>query len=316
MFVLDWVLLLFSALSAVALVGLSIPLARALGIVDNPGEIKIHSLPTPRFGGIGIVAAVVIWGLYSGSLSGWALLGLLIIAATGALDDRYNLSPKVRLGAELIAGLALGLHFWSGLGWLGLVMGIVLVPVMANAVNLIDGMNGLASGNAMISAAGLAIMLWSLELEAMLAIIVVGSLVGFLVWNYPKAKTFMGDCGSLSTGYMLAMLLMFSATHGWITFLAAGVMVSFPLYDMAAGIIRRWRRGKPIFDGDRDHTYDRLDQLYVRNPTKTVLVVWAITGILVKVGLIVSNAALLVGTALIFLLLAFLFWSAYRLGAL
>jgi UDP-GlcNAc:undecaprenyl-phosphate GlcNAc-1-phosphate transferase len=316
MFVLDWVLLLFSALSAVALVGLSIPLARALGIVDNPGEIKIHSLPTPRFGGIGIVAAVVIWGLYSGSLSGWALLGLLIIAATGALDDRYNLSPKVRLGAELIAGLALGLHFWSGLGWLGLVMGIVLVPVMANAVNLIDGMNGLASGNAMISAAGLAIMLWSLELEAMLAIIVVGSLVGFLVWNYPKAKTFMGDCGSLSTGYMLAMLLMFSATHGWITFLAAGVMVSFPLYDMVAGIIRRWRRGKPIFDGDRDHTYDRLDQLYVRNPTKTVLLVWAITGILVKVGLIVSNAALLVGTALIFLLVAFLFWSAYRLGAL
>jgi UDP-GlcNAc:undecaprenyl-phosphate GlcNAc-1-phosphate transferase len=265
---------------------------------------------------MGIVATIAIWGLYTGSLSGWALLGLLIIATTGTLDDRYNLSPKTRLAAELVAGVALGLHFWSELGWLGLAMGIVLVPVMANAVNLIDGMNGLASGNAMISAAGLAVMLWALQLEAMLAIIVVGSLVGFLVWNYPKARTFMGDCGSLSTGYMLAMLLMFSATHGWITFLAAGVMVSFPLYDMAAGIIRRWRRGKPIFDGDRDHTYDRLDQLYVRNPTRTVLVVWAVTALLVKVGLIVSNAVLLVGAPLILLVVAVLFWSAYRLGAL
>lgn len=316
MFVLDWVLLLLTLVSAVALVGLSIPLARALGIVDKPGEIKIHALPTPRFGGMGIVATIAIWGLYTGSLGGWVLLGLLIIAATGTLDDRYNLSPKTRLVAELVAGVALGLHFWSELGWLGLAMGIVLVPVMANAVNLIDGMNGLASGNAMISAAGLAIMLWALELEAMLAIIVVGSLVGFLVWNYPKAKTFMGDCGSLSTGYMLAVLLMLSATHGWITFLAAGVMVSFPLYDMAAGIIRRWRRGKPIFDGDRDHTYDRLDQLYVRDPTKTVLVVWAVTAILVKVGLIVSNAVLLVGACLVLLVVAVLFWSAYRLGAL
>lgn len=312
----DWLLLLLAIVSAVALVGLSIPLARALGIVDTPGEIKIHSLPTPRFGGVGIVAAIAIWGLYTGTLSGWALLGLLIIAATGALDDRYNLTPKTRLAAELVAGAALGLHFWSELGWLGLAICIVLVPVMANAVNLIDGMNGLASGNAMISAAGLAVMLWALQLEAMLAIIVVGSLVGFLVWNYPKAKTFMGDCGSLSTGYMLAMLLMFSATHGWITFLAAGVMVSFPLYDMAAGIIRRWRRGKPIFDGDRDHTYDRLDQLYVRNPAKTVLIVWGITAILVKVGLIVSNAVLLVGASLVLLVVALLFWSAYRLGAL
>lgn len=313
---LDWLLLLLTAVSAVALVGLSIPLARVLGIVDKPGEIKIHSLPTPRFGGIGIVVTIIFWGVHTGTLSGWALLGLLIIAATGALDDRYNLSPRMRLVAELIAGLALGLHFWSGLGWLGLVMGMVLVPVMANAVNLIDGMNGLASGNAMISAAGLAVLLWAMQLEALLAIIVVGSLLGFLVWNYPKAKTFMGDSGSLSTGYMLAMLLIFSATHGWITFLAAGIMVSFPLYDMAAGIIRRWRRGKPIFDGDRDHTYDRLDQLYVRNPTKTVLVIWAITAVLVKVGLIISNTVLLVGASLVLLVLAFLFWSAYRLGAL
>ncbi len=312
----DWLVLLLIILSAVALVGLSIPLARALGIVDTPGEIKIHSLPTPRFGGVGIVAAIAIWGLYTGTLSGWALLGLLIIATTGALDDRFNLSPKTRLAAELIAGAVLGLHFWNELGWLGLVMAMVLAPVMANAVNLIDGMNGLASGNAMISAAGMAILLWAVQLEAMLAIIVVGSLVGFLVWNYPRAKTFMGDCGSLSIGYMLALLLMFSASHGWITFLAAGVMVSFPLYDMVVGIIRRWRRGKPIFDGDRDHTYDRLDQLYIRNPSKTVLVVWGVTATLVKVGLIVSSAALLVGASLIFLVVAFLFWSAYRLGSL
>lgn len=311
-----WFLLLATVFTSVALVGLSIPLARALGIVDKPGEIKIHSLPTPRFGGIGIVVTIVIWGLYTGALSGWALLGLLIIATTGTLDDRFGLSPKTRLAAELVAGVALGIHFWGELGWLALVLGVVLVPLMANAVNLIDGMNGLASGNAMISVAGMAAILWAFELEAMLAIIVMASLVGFLVWNYPKAKTFMGDCGSLSVGYMLAVLLMLSATHGWITFLAAGIMVGFPLYDMTAGIIRRWRRGKPIFDGDRDHTYDRLDQLYVRNPTKTVLVVWVVSIVLVGVGLIVSNAILLVGALLVLLVTVFLFWWAYQLGSL
>ncbi len=312
---LKWLLPAVVASSAF-LVGLSIPLARALGIVDAPGAIKIHSQPTPRFGGVGIVAAIALWGGYTGSLYGGALWGLLLIALTGALDDRYSLSPKVRLAAELVAGVLLGLHFWSSLGWIGLALGVLLVPVMANSVNLIDGMNGLAAGSAMISAAGLAALLWTLQLEATLALVLVGSLAGFLLWNYPKAKSFMGDCGSLSIGYLLALLLMHSATQGLTAFLAAGVMVGFPIFDMLAGIIRRWRRGKPIFDGDRDHTYDRLDQLYVRAPVKTVLIIWMLTAFLVGLGLLISKVALGLGALLAILLLLFLFGWAYRLGSL
>lgn len=312
----DALILLLAALSGVVFVGLSIPLARRLGIVDKPGEIKIHKRPTPRFGGIGIVATVVVWGVIGGALSGWAMLGLLIIAATGGLDDRYSISPRVRLLAELIAGLALGLHFWGQLGVLGAVLGVVLVPVMANAVNLIDGMNGLASGNALVSAVGLGLLLSALASSPTLALILTGGLLGFLVWNYPKARTFMGDSGSLSVGYVLATLLMLAAAHGFAPFLAALVMVSFPLYDMAAGIIRRARRGKPIFEGDRDHTYDRLDQLYLRNPTVTVPVVWGITLLLVAVGWWVSQAALGSALLLILLVLAVLFWGAYRVGSL
>jgi len=312
----ELLLALLATLTAIVFVGLSIPIARRLGIVDRPGAIKIHALPTPRFGGVGIVASVLVWGYYTQAVSGWALLGLLVIALTGALDDRFGLSPRLRLLAELVAGLGLGLHFWEPLGGLGVVLGVVLVPLMSNAVNLIDGMNGLAAGNALISVVGMAILLWQSSTEASLTVVLAGSLLGFLLWNYPRAKTFMGDCGSLSIGYLLAMLLLVAASEGWATFLAALVMVGFPLYDTAAGIIRRWRRGKPIFDGDRDHTYDRLDQLYLQDPAKTVAVVWLVSGVLVLVGLVVSQVGLGTGLLLSVLLAGILFWGAYKLGSL
>ncbi|GEM87561.1 glycosyltransferase family 4 protein [Meiothermus granaticius] len=312
----DSLILLLTALSGVLLVGFSIPLARALGIVDKPGEIKIHTLPTPRFGGIGIVAALGLWGAMSGALSGWALLGLLIIAVTGGLDDRFSISPRLRLLAELGAGVVLGLHFWEQLGPIGVLLGVGLVPVMANAINLIDGMNGLASGNALVSSAGLALLLSHLGSSPTLALILLGGLLGFLVWNYPKAKTFMGDSGSLSIGYILAILLLQAANQGFVPFLAALTMVGFPLYDMASGIIRRARRGKPIFEGDRDHTYDRLDQIYLHNPTLTVAVVWVTTLLLVLLGWGVLQLALLPAFLLIAAALVVLFWGAYRLGSL
>lgn len=308
--------LLVAVIAGISFVYLSIPLARALGIVDKPGAIKIHTLPTPRFGGIGIVATVVVLGIISGALSGWALVGLLIIATTGGLDDRYSISPRVRLAAEVIAGLALGVHYWDQLGILGLLLGFALVPVMANAINLIDGMNGLASGHSLISAAGLAILLSTVQLPPLLALILIGGLVGFLVWNYPKAKTFMGDSGSLSIGYVLATLILSAATHGFMTFFAAMVIVSFPLYDLVCGFIRRWRRGKPIFDGDRDHTYDRLDQLYIRKPAITVAVVWVVTALLVAVGLLIHQMALLTGILILAVVMGLLFGAAYFLGSL
>ncbi|GIW26151.1 glycosyltransferase family 4 protein [Meiothermus sp.] len=308
-------LFLFATLTSYLLVGLSIPLARTLGIVDRPGAIKIHTRPTPRFGGVGIVASVALWGYFTQALTGWALLGLLVIALTGALDDRFGLSPRLRLLAELLAGLALGWHFWGLLGWVGLVLALALVPVMSNAVNLIDGMNGLASGSALISVVGLAVLLWGSS-EIPLTLALAGSLLGFLLWNFPQARTFMGDSGSLSVGYLLALLWLTAAAQSWTAFLAAGVMLSFPLYDMAAGIIRRWRRGKPIFDGDRDHTYDRLNQLHLRNPVRTVLVVWVVCAVLVQVGLILGVGSVGLGLLLGFLLLASLFWGAYVLGSL
>lgn len=311
----DWLLLLLATVSGVALVGLSISAAKALGIVDRPGEIKIHSHVMPRFGGSGIVAAVLLWGVISGSLRGLDLLGLLIIALTGGLDDKYSLSPKLRLGLELVAGVLLGLHFWGSLGVWGLLLGIILVPLLCNAVNLTDGMNGLASGNALISAVGLGLLLTVLGSGSQLAVILVGAILGFLYWNFPQAKTFMGDAGSLSLGYGLALLLMHLAGYGLPALIAGLIMVGFPLFDLGVGILRRWRRGKPLFLGDRDHVYDRMNT-YLKNPVTTVVLVWGVSLVLVLLGWMAHGLGLLPVILLVVLLLALALWGSRQLGSL
>lgn len=304
-----------AALTASVLVGSAIPLARLLGILDHPGPIKIHSRATPRAGGLGIFATIMLWTIIRGLLSGLRGAGFCIVFFVGLMDDWIGLTPRVKLVGEVAAGALLGLDFVGSMGWSGPLAGIVVVPMLTNAVNLTDGMNGLASGSAALSAIGLSMLLERAGAPTAGALILSGALLGFLVWNFPKARTFMGDSGSLSVGFALSVLLLELAHYGRETALAGLIMVGFPLWDMCMSVVRRLKRGTPVFQGDRSHVYDRVRAL-VRHDSATTVVLWFCSVLFVLIGLVVGALPLGLGLSIALVLAGGLTAVAHWVGAL
>lgn len=237
-------------------------LGPAIGLVDSPvGELKIHERPAVPLGGVGVFVAVHVALAADGrfDLGLLAASGILLVA--GLIDDRWNVSPWLRLGAALGAGVAL--MAWSAVasvdGTALVVAGVLLVVVTVNAVNLFDGLDGLAGSAAAVSAVGLAALAAMRDLPGAFHIILVGALVGFLFFNWHPARVFLGDNGAYLTGIFLAYGIIESSpgdpTSG---LLVAVTMLGVFLVDLAATILRRFRGRKALFSGDRDHLYDQL----------------------------------------------------------
>jgi len=185
--------------------------ARRRGMLDQPGERRSHATATPRGGGIGIVLAMVCALALLGwcdAPSWWAMAaGLLPVAGVGWWDDHRPLPITVRLGAHAGAALALAwcLHV-QGAGLPAVMAALVLVPCLVNAWNFMDGIDGLAASQALICAIGLACLLaagpWQLLCVALAA-----ACLGFLPFNLPPARIFLGDVGSGALGYLMAAML-------------------------------------------------------------------------------------------------------------
>jgi UDP-GlcNAc:undecaprenyl-phosphate GlcNAc-1-phosphate transferase len=279
------------ALSA-AVTGLSIPVARALGILDRPGATNIHLQMTPRFGGVGIVAGVLVPTILLRTMPPLALLGLVAVAATGALDDKFLLRPIQKLCGEAVAGICLGMPFIHGpMGLASVPVAVALAVGLTNAVNFIDGMDGLAAGYTVISALGLAAVLSALGLSSAFAVSLALAALGFLLWNFPRARTFMGDVGSLAIGYCLAFLLMSIGSTSWRGALSALPMIAVPVYDMSLAVMRRRMRRRPILEGDRDHFYDVLCGR-LGSKRLTVCIVYAVSLTLASLGILATRLAL------------------------
>ena len=189
----------------------AIAYARRRGMLDHPGERRSHALATPRGGGIGIAVALLMamagLGCWRAGPA-WSSMGagLLLVAAAGWWDDHRPLPIAVRLGAHVAAALALawGLHL-QGAGLPAVLAALVLVPVLVNAWNFMDGIDALAVSQALLSAIGLACMLggaWQV-----LCVVLAAACLGFLPFNLPPARIFLGDVGSGALGYAMAMLL-------------------------------------------------------------------------------------------------------------
>ena len=227
-------------------------IATRLGIVDEPGPLKVHSRSVPYLGGVAVLIALAGPVLRDRPS---LLVPLGLACALGLDDDAAGLAPALRLVAETAIGVsaavAVGQH---NVGRVAL--GIIAVLVLVNAMNLLDGLDGLAAGVTIASAVGFSVVLGGAGATTALAL--AGAAAGFLVWNSPPARVYLGDSGSYLIGTALAMLFLTAARHPAEVASGACLFLAVPVADTAVAIVRRFRARRPLLQGDRGHVYDQL----------------------------------------------------------
>jgi UDP-GlcNAc:undecaprenyl-phosphate/decaprenyl-phosphate GlcNAc-1-phosphate transferase len=259
-------------------------IALRLGMVDRPGALKVQDRPVPYLGGLAVLAGLAIPLALERPL---LIVPLGLSLALGLADDITGPSAAARLVLEVAIGVAAA---WSlpATGLLGAVVTVAVVVLLINALNLLDGLDGLASAVGLMSAVGFALVLDGERF--VLALALAGSLAGFLMWNRPPARIYLGNGGSNLVGTALAMLLAWSFNEGESVAVASGALffVAVPVADTAVAIVRRARAGRPLFRGDRGHIYDQLtDRGW--EPIATVGACTFAQGIFVAVGVAITG---------------------------
>jgi UDP-GlcNAc:undecaprenyl-phosphate GlcNAc-1-phosphate transferase len=289
-----------SLASAVVLIPLMIRIARKVGFLDHPGPRKIHAEPIPYGGGI-VVAAAVLTAGFAASRHGLPAapkafpfvvyaLGSLVILVLGLVDDRRRLSAGFKLFVQTIVavGVAVGgerLRMFDIPAALSVAVTVLWILAVTNAFNLLDHMDGLSSGVALL--AGSAFLVVALQtgqpLIAAMIVPLLGACAGFLLFNFPPAKIFLGDAGSLFVGFWLSCLTIsftfyvkHDARYELYTYFVPLAILAVPLFDTASVVIIRLLRRKPIFEGDNNHLAHRLTALGMSR-RGAVLTVYALT---------------------------------------
>jgi UDP-GlcNAc:undecaprenyl-phosphate GlcNAc-1-phosphate transferase len=259
-----------SAATTIALTPVAGRVAVRLGIIDRPSAHKFHRAVTPYLGGAAVAAGLLAPAAYLAGASAQLLtilLAGLAVAAVGLLDDRRPISPYAKLAAQAAAALALwavGIRaevFHVAILDLGLTM--LWVLVVTNAFNLLDNMDGLTSGVAGISALTFFAIAASRGdyLVASFSFAVAGACLGFLRWNFPPARIFLGDTGSLFLGIVLAALALKLDLlgQGWtLRVTVPALAIAVPLLDTCFVVVTRLRDGRPVLQGGTDHSSHRL----------------------------------------------------------
>ncbi len=273
-------------LAALLVSGIVTPIIRKLAIdaghYDIPNDRKIHKHPIPRLGGIAIWAGfMATMGLFSlffpGQLEGTAYTGIMlggtIIFFVGLLDDLYNLSPYLKLFGQVLAAItafqlgvqiiALDLPFSKILLLQVLSFPITMLWLIgiSNAMNFIDGVDGLAGGVSMISALTLAVVALNMNepIPAMFAVALSGATLGFLNLNFYPARIFMGDSGALLCGFVLACIAVTGVLKTLtMTMLLPVIILTVPILDITYSTLRRLWKFQSPFVADSDHLHHKL----------------------------------------------------------
>ena len=303
----DLSLLAVSALAvllSLAFTPVAVRIAWAVGYLDHPEARKLHTSATALLGGVSIF--VVPFGVWlavthghRGGLTGdvpYLVGGGLLALLLGLWDDRFGMHPLIKLGGQataaailLASGAVPDLHLGP---LLNVSLTLVMLVALMNAVNFLDNMNGMLAGLAAIALGAFA---WGSLARgangvAAAQLALAGACIGFLPYNFPAAKIFLGDAGSLFLGYSLgasAVLAFADGPQGWGQ-LGPIMVLAYPAFDMVFVVITRLRDGRKIYLGGRDHTNHRLASV-LKCPKTAVLLLWLSGAALSVSGLVVQS---------------------------
>ena len=257
------------------LIPICIKVAASGRMLDYPGRLKVHKHPIPRVGGIAIFLSSLLVSLLTCSLPSHISLpsrvliglGLFGIFVLGLVDDGVRLSAKIKFRFQFLCSLlaVLGLYAThKSTPFIYFFPLVVFFIGLTNAFNLLDGIDGLAAGVAVFISLGLlvAAILVNNQPTYYFLWLIIGSSLGFLLFNHSPARVFLGDCGSTLLGFSLALLMCTVWLHATnaLSFLPLLVIAGVPIIDTSCVIIRRLLKRKPIFAGDRSHSYDMIMQ--------------------------------------------------------
>ncbi len=344
------------ALVAAVVTGGLIPVARWIavkyGVVAEPdAERRLHKQTTPLLGGVAMCVAVLVGltvasfftefdGIFRSSAEPFGIaIGAIIITIVGVIDDVFEISAPAKLAGMVVAGTALTFFgvvmYYVRVPFLGILslspefvplLTVMWVIGMANAINLIDGLDGLAAGTVAISAGAFFLygdrlfkagLLPGDNIGPLIAAITVGICAGFLPWNFSPARIFMGDAGAQLLGLLLASSTMVvggradptSAFRGQTYFFVAPMFIPFiilavPMFDTAFAIVRRTISGRGAAIADRQHIHHRLIDLG-HGPRRAVIILWSLTAIFSSLALLptfISSRWPLIPLGILFLL--------------
>lgn len=302
-----------------------------IGAVDRPNSRKVHTTIMPRLGGLAIYLSFIIGLLVLQPENEFAIpiiIGSVIIIITGILDDLLELSAKVKLAGQIAAALVvvlngvqvqyINLPFGGVLefGMLSIPLTILWIVGITNAINLIDGLDGLAAGVssiALITITGMALLMGNTFVTSV-SLIVLGSTLGFLIYNFHPAKIFMGDTGALFLGYIISVLSLLGFKNvTMVSLIVPIIILGVPISDTIFAIIRRLVNKQPLSAADKSHLHHCLLRLGYSH-RQTVLIIYGIAAFFGVSAVIFSQATIWVSLMLILLLILAIELFAEKIG--
>lgn len=297
---------LLTLLVTVVLVLALRPIALEIGLADEPGGRKKHAERVPVVGGVAMMLGIAFGAALIVLPDVWLpmLLGAWLLVVVGVVDDRFDLPPSVRLLAQAVAAMvavfaagtvvqSLGepLFFPLSLGFLGPPFTLLLIMTVVNGFNLIDGIDGLAGGVALVSLAALGLLAASTEMLGAIGLLAT-AVAGFLAFNLPLRRTrpvrvFMGDAGSTALGFLIACIcIALSQGPGAAFAPVTGLwLVAVPLYELLAAVWRRVRDGESPWAPDDRHLHHALLARGI-SPRRTLVFMLLLGAGLAGVGLV------------------------------
>lgn len=316
--------LLVAGIISFALTPLVKVLARKVGAIDVPkDDRRMHHEPIPRLGGLAIfIAFLLAFLVFSKGIDRQLqsiLLGAIVIVILGVFDDIYTLKAPVKLLVQILAACIVvfyggcrirfvtnpfgsGANSYFDLGVFSIPLTLIWIVAITNAVNFIDGLDGLACGVCCISSVNMLViaLLVSEQDVALLMAALAGACIGFLPFNFNPAKIFMGDTGSTFLGFMLAAVSIqgLFKSYALISFAVPFLILGVPIFDICFAIIRRVASGKNPMEADRGHVHHRLIDMGF-SQKQSVAIAYILTAILGLSAVVLASSGEM--KALIFL---------------